>query len=73
MTRSAREVFESHQEALETLNFEQLAGDYAENAILVTIDGSFMGRDAIMKDFFQSILSQFPDTKINFEKANKEG
>ena len=73
MTRSTREVFDSHQEAIETLNFEQLAGDYAEDAVLVTIDGSFIGRDAIMKDFFQTVLSQFPDVKINFEKVNVEG
>ena len=71
--RSTREVYDSHQEAIETLNFEQLAGDYAEDAILVTIDGAFIGQDAIMKDFFQTIMSQFPDVKINFEKVNVEG
>lgn len=73
MTRSTREVFDSHQEAIETLNFEQLAGDYAEDSVLVTIDGSFIGREAIMKDFFQTVLSQFPDVKIIFEKFNVEG
>ena len=73
MSRSTREVFDSHQEALETGNFEQLASDYAEDAMLVTMDGSFVGRVAIMKDFFQAILSQFPDVKINFEKVNIEG
>ena len=73
MTRSTREVFDSHQEALETLNFEKLAGDYAEDATLVTIDGAFVGRDAIMTGFFQTVLSQFPDAKINFEKVNVEG
>ena len=45
MTRSTREVFDSHQEAIETGNFEQLAGDYAEDAVLVTMDGSFIGKD----------------------------
>ena len=55
--RSTREVYDSHQEALETLDFEQLAGDYAENAIMVTIDGAFIGRDAIMKDFFQTMVT----------------
>jgi len=73
MPRSTREVFDSHEEALLTGNFEQLAGDYAEDAVLVTIDGSFVGRDTIMKDFYQTILSQFPDVKISFEKVNVEG
>ena len=73
MTRSTREVYESHQEAIEKLNFEHLAGDYAEDAVLVTIDGAFLGREAILKDFFQTVLSQFPDVKINFEKVNVEG
>jgi len=73
MTRSTREVFDSHQEAIETMNFEKWAADYADDAILVTIDGSFHGRDAIMKDFYQAVMSQFPDVKINFEKVNVEG
>jgi ketosteroid isomerase-like protein len=73
MTRSTREVFDSHREALETLNFEKLTADYAQESILVTVDGSFVGRDAIMRDFFQAMLSQFPDLKINFEKINVEG
>jgi ketosteroid isomerase-like protein len=73
MTRSTREVFESHKEAIEKMNFEQLAGDYAEDAILVTIDGSFVGKEAIMTGFFQAIMGQFPDVKIEFEKLSIEG
>ena len=73
MTRTTREVFDSHQEAIETLDFEKLAGDYAEDAVLVTIDGAFVGRDAILTGFFQTVLSQFPDAKIIFEKVNVEG
>lgn len=72
MTRSTQEVFDSHKEAVETLNLEQLAADYAEDAILVTLDGTFKGREAIMSGFFQTILGQFPDFKINFEKTAVE-
>lgn len=71
-TRTTEEVFKSHREAIEKLNFEQLAGDYAEDAVLVTIDGSFIGREAIMTGFFQAIMAQFPDMKINFEKVSYE-
>ena len=69
-TRTTEEVFESHREAIETLDFEKLAADYAEDAILVTIDGSFVGREAILTGFFQTILAQFPDVKIKFEKTS---
>ena len=69
MTRSTQEVFNSHQEAIETLDFEKLAADYAQDAILVTIDGSFVGREAILTGFFQTVLAQFPDVKFNFEKV----
>ena len=73
MTRSTQEVFESHKEAIEKGDFEQLAGDYAEDAVLVTIDGSFVGREAIMTGFFQAVFGQFPDAKIEFEKVAYEG
>jgi ketosteroid isomerase-like protein len=72
MTRSTQEVFDSHREAIETGNFEQLIADYAEDAVLVTLDGSFIGREAILTGFFQAMFSQAPDAKINFEKVAVE-
>lgn len=73
MTRSIREVFESHREAIETGNLEQLAADYAEDAYMVTLDGTFRGREAILNDFFGVWLSKYPDTKIRFDKVVFEG
>ena len=73
MTRTTQEVFDSHREAIETVNLEKLAADYAEDAFMVTLDGSFIGREAILSDFFQAWLSQFPDTKINYDKIAIEG
>ena len=72
MTRTTQEVFDSHREAIETLDFEKLAGDYAEDAVMVTLDGSFVGRDEILTGFFQAILDQFQDMQINFEKTAVE-
>ena len=69
MTRSTQEVFDSHRDAIEASDFEKLAADYAEDAILGTLDGSFIGRDAILNGFFKPILSQYPDAKLNFEKT----
>ncbi len=73
MTRSTEEVFNSHREAIETANFEQLAADYAEDAVLLTLDAAYHGREAIMKDFFQSVMAQLPDVKIKFEKTAFDG
>jgi uncharacterized protein (TIGR02246 family) len=73
MTRSTQEVFDSHREAIETGDFEKLAADYAEDAVLVTLDGSFIGREAILTGFFQTMFSQFPDAKISFDRVAVEG
>lgn len=73
MTRTTQEVFDSHREAIETANLEQLAADYAEDAVMVTLDGALKGREAIMQDFFGAWLGQFPDTKIHFDKVMVEG
>ena len=48
---------------------QKLAGDYAEDALLVTLDGSFKGREAILTGFFQNTMGQAPDIKIHFEKV----
>jgi ketosteroid isomerase-like protein len=73
MTRSTHEVFDSHKEAIEKLDFVKLAADYAEDAILVTLDGSLVGKEAILNGFFKTILSQYPDIKVAFEKTAIEG
>ena len=72
MTRSIQQVFDSHQQAFETNNFEQLIGDYADDAVLLTIDGAFVGKEAIA-GFFQNAFTQFPNLKINFEQTAVEG
>ena len=73
MSRTTQEVFESHQEAIEKGDFEQLAGDYAEDAVLITLDGAFQGREMILNGFFQTNFEQAPDIKITFEKVVYEG
>jgi ketosteroid isomerase-like protein len=73
MTRSTQEVFDSHQEALETGDFAKLAADYAEDAILLTLDRSYIGREAIVKDFFQMMFGQFTNPVIHFDKTAVEG
>jgi ketosteroid isomerase-like protein len=73
MTRTTQEVFASHKEAIETLDFAKLGADYADDAMLLTLDGAFIGREAILTGFFQTVMAQFPDIKINFDKVVYEG
>ena len=69
MNRSTQEVLDSHMEAIETLNIEMLMADYAEDAVLVTPTGAIIGRDAILTDFFQASLSQFPGMTFTYENV----
>ena len=69
MARSPQEVFDSHKEALETGNFEMLAADYAEDAILLTLDAAYVGREAIVRDCFQTMFSQLANPKITFNRT----
>lgn len=73
MSRTTQEVFDSHREALETINFEQLMADYADDAILVTLNGACIGKESIQKDFFEYMFSQFSNPKIKYEKWSAEG
>ena len=66
MNRSTQEVLDSHKEAIETLNIDMLMADYAEDAVLVTPNGTILGRDAILTDFFQASLAQFPDMVFTY-------
>ena len=74
MTLTVNQVLDRHQQALETHNFELLMEDYADEAILLTIDGdACVGKEAIGRDFFGRMLTQFPDFKISVEKLVMEG
>lgn len=73
MTRTTQQVFDSHREAIETGDMEKLMGDYADDAVLLTLDGAFVGKEAIQKGFFEYQFSQHPNLRINFEKTAVEG
>jgi ketosteroid isomerase-like protein len=73
MSRTPHEVFDRHQEALETGNFELLMEDYADDAVLLTLDGAHVGKEAIGRDFFGRLMTEFPDVKIAFERTAVEG
>ena len=72
MARSTQQVFDHHREAFEPINLENLMADYADDAILLTLDGAFVGKEAI-RGFFGSIFENHPNLKISFEKTAVEG
>lgn len=65
--RTTEEVFQSHREAIETLDIEKLMADYAEDAVMVTLDGTIYGKEAIQKGFFEAVLAQYPDFKVIYD------
>ena len=52
-----------HLQAISTMQLDELMLDYADEAVLMTPDGSFHGR-AEIQQFFQTALSTFPPEMI---------
>jgi hypothetical protein len=68
MVRSTQEVFDHHRSAFEPFNLEKLMEDYADNAILLTLDGEFVGKEAI-RGFFEYASQTFPNFTVSFDKT----
>ncbi len=68
MARSTEQVFEDHKNALLTGDFPKLISDYADDAVLVTIDGTFVGKDAI-QDAFQNLYASHPNARLAYRKT----
>ena len=72
MARSTQEVYDHHQSAFNPLNLEKLMEDYADDAILLTLDDEFVGKEAI-RGFFENAFEAFPNLTISFEKTSVVG
>ncbi len=68
MTRSTEQVFEDHKNAILTADFPKLIADYADDAVLMTMDGTFIGKDAI-QGFFQNLFTVQPNPVVTFRKT----
>jgi ketosteroid isomerase-like protein len=68
MARTTQEVLDSHIGAIDTGDFETLIRDYADDAVVVTFDGTFTGKEAIA-GFFQNSFGQFPNLKFNYDQT----
>jgi hypothetical protein len=67
MARSTEQVFEDHKQAILTGDFPKLIADYAEDAVLMTTGGTFVGQEAI-QDFFQNLFAAHPNVRVSFDK-----
>jgi len=63
MARSTQKVLEDHGMALASGDMDKLLADYAEDAIILTLDGSFVGKEAI-RAFFEGSAASMPNLKI---------
>jgi hypothetical protein len=64
MVRSTELIFQDHMRALLNGDFPALMADYADDAILMTMDGPNVGKAAIQQYFINS-LSAMPNTKLS--------
>ena len=55
MARTTQQVFEHHVAALVSGDMDELMADYADDAVLLTLEGSFAGKGAIQA-FFEGML-----------------
>jgi ketosteroid isomerase-like protein len=63
MARSTEQVLQHHDSALANGDFPALLADYADDAILMTMDGANVGKAAIQA-WFVNTLSALPNTVI---------
>ena len=63
MKRTTQELIEHHMEVLVAGNMDELLADYADDAVIMALDGTSVGIDAI-RDLFQNILDTMPNLKV---------
>ena len=72
MARSTQNVFEDHVAALLSGDVTKLMADYADDAIVLTLDGSFVGKQAIQV-FFEGMLRSMPNFQASLGAMAVEG
>jgi ketosteroid isomerase-like protein len=63
MARSTKQVFDDHMAAIESGDVSRIVADYAEDAIMMTLDGALVGKQAIRAGF-EGLLQGFPNVKF---------
>jgi uncharacterized protein (TIGR02246 family) len=72
MARSTEQVFQDHMAALASADMTKLMADYADDAVLLLLDGSFVGKEAIQA-FFEGALQGMPNLEFSSGGVAVEG
>ena len=72
MARTVEQVFEHHLAALVSGDLNELLVDYADDAIMLTIDVSSDGKEAI-RSFFEAQLPAFANFQVTSSEVAVEG
>jgi uncharacterized protein (TIGR02246 family) len=72
MTRTPEEVFQHHAEALGAGDLDQIAADYADDAVFITPAGVVRGKDGIRAAFAQ-LLAEVPEASWELKTQIYEG
>jgi len=72
MTRTPREVFQHHAEALGAGDLDQIVADYTDDAVFITPAGVQRGKEGIRAAFTQ-LLADVPDAAWDLKTQIYEG
>jgi ketosteroid isomerase-like protein len=72
MTRTPEEVFQHHAEALGAGDLDQIAADYADDAVFITPAGVVRGKDGI-RAAFAGLLAEIPGAALDLKTQIYEG
>ena len=72
MARSTQQVVEDHVMALVSGDIARIMEDYADDAVLLMLDGGFVGKQAIGA-FFESALQGMPNIQFSTGAVAVEG
>lgn len=72
MARTREQLLEHHLEAFASGDRQELMRDYADDAVMLTLDGAYTGKEAIA-DFFESVAETFPNLELTVTGRNARG
>jgi ketosteroid isomerase-like protein len=72
VARSTEQVLQDHITTLLNGDFPAMMADYADDAVLMTLDGAIVGKAAI-QGYFLNALSALPNAKLSFAGHSVHG
>ena len=66
------QVFLDHLDAVGAGDFERLLGGYAKDAVIITPQQTYMGRQGVA-DFYRTALTAYPNLKLTLDDYKAHG